>query len=198
LPLRTVIAVNPGADNLDWFKFNIDQACVLSVHLRIKDWTNVDFKVVDAEGKSLYQTASEWDSHGARYANLTPGEYYLAVGPSAASVYAEMELALYDPVGLGGDSGGFIAVGMKDGSPELNQLMLIASTGGKALVETISPEIMKAELLEAVKEKPVETAEGAGSGVWIALIVILLILVAGGGAGFWMYKRPKECAGDSE
>ena len=192
LPLRTVIRVDPGVGNLDWFKFTVDQAYVLSVHLRARGGTVVKFKVVDTEGKSVYETTSNWDSAGARYASLTAGEYYLAIGPAAGSVHAEMELALYDPAGIGGEKGGFIAVGMKEGSPGLKQLMLIANTTGKALVETVSPEIMKAELLEAVKEKPVETAQGEGPGGWITWLVILLILAASGGAGYWMRGRFKE------
>jgi len=182
LPLRTVIKVDPGK-NLDWFKFTIDQAYVLSVHLRARGGASITFKVVDAEGKILYQTASQWDSAGARYASLTTGEYYLAIGPATSSVQVEMELSLYDPDGIGGEKGGFIAVGMKEGSPGLKQLMLIANTTGKSLVETVSPEIMKVELLEAVKEKPVETVT-KGSGAWITWLVILLILVVSGGAGF--------------
>ena len=195
LPLRTVIKVDRGAENLDWFKFAVDQAYVLSVHLRARGGAYVKFKVVDAEGKILYQTASEWDSAGARYASLTAGEYYLAIGPAVSSVQAEMELGLYDPTGVG-DKGGFIAVGMKEGSPALKQLMLIANTTGKALVETVSPEIMKAELLEAVKEKPVETAKGGGTGGWGTWLIILLILAASGGAGFWMRLRFKKRDGD--
>lgn len=191
LPLRTVIRVDRGEENLDWFKFTVDRAYVLSVHLRTRGGTAVKFKVVDAEGKTLYQTASTWDSLGARYASLTAGEYYLAIGPAGSSVHAEMELALYDPTSVG-DNGGFIAVGMAEGSPALKQLMLIANTTGKGLIETVSPEIMKAELLEAVKEKPVEIAESAGPGGWIIWLVILLILAGSGGAGFWMRARFKS------
>jgi hypothetical protein len=197
LPLRTVIKVDPGSDNLDWFTFTVDQACILSVHIRVKNWSRVDFKVLDAEGKIAYKTVSTWDSHGARYASLTAGEYYLAVGPAAGSVYAEMELALYDPAAAVGANGGFIAVGMTEGSTDLNQLTLIAKTGGKALIETISPEIMKAELLDAVKEESVETAKSEGSGGPIIWIVILLMLIAGGGAGYWGFARSKAGSADS-
>ncbi|MDP6544634.1 MAG: hypothetical protein QGH60_11630 [Phycisphaerae bacterium] len=189
LPLRTVIRVDSGKDNLDWFKFSVDQAYVLSVHLRSRGGA-IKFKVLDAEGKSVYETTSSWDSAGARYAPLTAGEYYLAIGPGGSSTPVEMELSLYDPAGVG-DKGGFIAVGMKEGSPALKQLMLIANTTGKGLVETVSPEIMKAELLEAVKEKPVEIATKGGRG-WVTWLVILLIPAVGGGVGFWMRRRFKE------
>lgn len=192
LPLRTVITVDSGANNIDWFKFTVDQAYVLSVHFRARGGTIVKFKVVDAEGESLYETASDWDSAGARYVSLTAGEYYLAVWASSGSVQAEVELALYDPTGAVGDNGGFIAVGMVEGSAGLGQLMLIAKATGKGLIETVSPEIMKAELLEAVKEKPAETAKVQGPGDWGTWLVILLILGASGGAGFWMRTRFKE------
>jgi hypothetical protein len=198
LPIRTVIKVDPGSDNIDWFKFSIDQNCVLSVHILTKTWNRIDFKVVDAEEKIAYQTVASWDSHGARYANLIAGDYYLAVGPSAKPVYAEMELALYDPTVVAGDNGGFIAVGMKEGSSDLNQLAIIANTTGKGLIETVSSEIMKTELLEAVKEKPVDTATNQGSWAWVIWTVILLILAAGGGAGFWMRGRFKERNRDAE
>jgi hypothetical protein len=191
LPLRTVITVDRGADNLDWFKFTVDQAYVLSIHLRARGSAGVSFKVVDAEGKDIYKGASA----GARYVSLDAGEYYLAFGPAGSSMQTEVELALYDPAGVVGDKGGFIAVGMKEGSAGLDQLMLIAETTGKALIETISPEIMKAELLEAVKKKPVETAKAEGPGGWITWLVILLILAASGGAGFWMRTRFKERSG---
>ena len=198
LPLRTVIKVDRGQGNFDWFKFSIDQAYVLSIHLRPKGSASVDFRVVDTEGKDVYKAASTSTSRGARYASLVAGEYYLVLSASGYSVDTEMELALFDPVGFGGDNGGFIAVGMKEGSVGLDQLTLIAKTSGKTLVETISPEIMKAELLEAVKEKPVETAKVGGSVAWILWVAIILILLAGAGTGYWMYKRPKEGACDPE
>ena len=192
MPLRTVIRVDRGADNLDWFKFTIDQAYVLSIDLRPRRSASVDFRVVDAEGKDVYKAASTSTSRGARYASLAAGEYYLVFSGGSADV--EVELALYDPAGVG-DKGGFIAVGMKAGSPALEQLMLIAKTTGKGLVETVSPEIMKAELLEAVKEKPVETAKPDGGG-WGTWLIIVLILAATGGAGFWMRMRFKDRNGE--
>jgi len=202
LPLRTVIVSDRGSDNLDWFKFSIDQAYLLSVHLRTRRGSSVRFKVVDAEGKSFYETSSSWDSAGARYASLAPGQYYLVVGPASSSDTTEMELALYDPVGVAGDSGGFIALGMKEGSAGLNQLMLIAKTSGKGLVETLSPEVMKAELVEAVKDKPVETKEEESSGRLFFWLVTLLLLAASGAAGFWMKsrfkKRPKTGGAEPE
>jgi hypothetical protein len=195
LPLRTVIVADRGLDNLDWFKFSVDQEYLLSVHLRARRGSSVSFKILDADGENLYKTASSWDSAGARYASLAAGEYYLVIGPASSSDTTEMELALYDPVGVSGDSGGFIAVGMKEGSAGLNQLTLIAKASGKGLVETVSPDIMKAELLEAVKDKPVETGKPGGSGGWITWIIILLMLAITGGAGFWMRGRFKDGGG---
>jgi hypothetical protein len=188
LPLRTVIRTDSGANNLDWFKFSIDQTYVLSIHLIPRSGRTVNFRVVDAEGKDVYKAASKWTSRGARYVSLVAGEYYLAFGASGGSVPAEVELALFDPVGSGGKAGGFITVGMKEGSPALNQLKLIARTTGKGLVEAVDPEAMKAELLEAIKEASVETAKARGISAWIVWVVILLLAVCGG-AGFWMRGR---------
>jgi len=151
----------------------------------------VSFKVLDAEGKILYKTASSWGSAGARYASLTPGEYHLVIGPASGNDTAEMELALYDPQAVLSDTGGFIAVGMTEGSDALNQLTLIAKTSGKGLVETISPEIMKAELLEAVKDKPIEVEPGGGSYEWLLWLGVVLILAGSGTAGFWMRAKFK-------
>jgi len=191
LPLRTVIGVEYGLDNLDWFKFSVDQRYLLSVHLRTRGGSSVSFKVLDAEGKILYKTASSWGSAGARYASLTPGEYHLVIGPASGNDTAEMELALYDPQAVLSDTGGFIAVGMTEGSDALNQLTLIAKTSGKGLVETISPEIMKAELLEAVKDKPIEVEPGGGSYEWLLWLGVVLILAGSGTAGFWMRAKFK-------
>ena len=194
LPLRTVIQVDRGADNVDWFKFSIDQAYVLSIHLRPRGSATVNFRVVDAEGKDVYKDASAWNSLGARYVSLAAGEYCLVIGPAGSSTQTEVELAVVDPAGAG-DKGGFIAVGMDKGSTGLEQLALIAKTTGKGLIETVSPEIMKAELLEAVKEKPAEAAkraDGGSRGIWL---VILLILAVSGGAGFWMRARFKDRGG---
>jgi len=194
LPLRTVIQVDRGADNLDWFKFTIDRAYVLSIHLRPRGSSTVNFRVVDAEGKDVYKTASTWNTLGARYVALAAGEYCLVIGPAGGSTPTEVELALFDPSGAG-DKGGFIAVGMDKGSAGLEQLALIARTTGKGLIETVSPEIMKAELLEAVKEKPVASAKRADGGSWVIWLVILLILVAGGGAVLWMraWFKDRRC-----
>ena len=191
LPLRTVITVDRGAGNLDWFKFTVDQDYLLSVHLTSRNGSAVDFKVLDAKGKSLYQTASTWDSKGARYASLQGGQYYLVVGPASSAGAVEMELGLYDPVGVAGNNGGFIAVGMKEGSAGLNQLTLIAKTSGKGLIETIDPEIMKAELIAAVKEKPPEIAPPPSSSRWLSWIIVLIFLAAVGGASFWMRSKFK-------
>jgi hypothetical protein len=189
LPLRTVIGIDRGADNLDWFKFSVDQPYLLSVHLRTRGGSSVSFRVLDAEGKILYKTASTWDSAGARYASLTPGEYHLVVGPGAAGETAEMELALYDPDAAVSDTGGFIAIGMDEASDALNQLSLIAKTSGKGLVETLSPEIIKAELLEAVKDKPVEAEPQGGAYEWLLWLGVVLILAGSGTAGFWMRAK---------
>jgi len=192
LPLRTVIGIDRGADNLDWFKFSVDEPYLLSVHLRSRGGTSVSFKVLDAEGKILYKTASTWDSAGARYVSLTPGEYHLVVGAGGYPDTAEMELALYDPDAAVSDTGGFIAVGMTEGSDALNQLTLIAKTSGKGLVETLSPEIMKAELLEAVKDRPAEVEPGeGGSYEWLLWLGVVLILGGSGTAGFWLRAKFK-------
>jgi len=198
LPLRTVIGVDHGAENLDWFKFSVDQPYLLSVHLRTRRGSSVSFKVLDSEGASLYATASRWGSSGARYASLEAGEYYLVVGPASSSDTAEMELGLYDPVAVVGDNGGFIAVGMTEGSAGLNQLTLIAKTSGKGLVETLSPEIIKAELMEAVKDKPAEADKGSASREWIIWSIIILVLAGSGVGGFYLRARFKarDASGD--
>ncbi len=198
LPLRTVITADTGAANLDWFKFKVDQDYLLSVHLRARNHSAISFKILDSEEKVLYQTASIWDSKGARYASLAAGEYYLVVGPAGAAGPVEMELGLYDPEGSGGENGGFIAVGMEEGSAGLNQLTLIAKSGGKGLVETVSPEIMKAELLEAVKDKPVEVEPEGGSYEWLLWLGVVLILGGSGTAGFWMRAKFKDSGRDKD
>ena len=186
LPLRTVIQANRGADNLDWFKFSIERAYVLSVHFRNRTGGRIYFRVVDSEGKDVYKSGSS--SQGARYASLAAGQYYLAVGSSGSST-TEMELALYDPVGMAGERGGFIAVGMKDGSEALEQLKIIASTTGKPLVKTLSAEKIKKELQDAVKQATIESPEKEKSSRWLVWLIVILVLALSGAGGFWMRAK---------
>jgi len=62
--------------------------------------------------------------------------------------------------------------------------------------------VMKAELVEAVKDKPVETKEEESSGRLFFWLVTLLLLAASGAAGFWMKsrfkKRPKTGGAEPE
>jgi len=194
LPLRTNIELH-SRPNSDWFRFKIDQPYILSVHVKPRGSAKAHFAVTDAEGKVLYKTSSTWDYAGARYVSVTPGEYYLEVfQPYSAAIRAELELSLYAPSSGAGDKGGFIAVGMKSDSPDLKQLSVIAGTAGVGLIEAISPEIMKAELVDAVKEAAAEeekaaSTDGGTSAVWI---VVLLILAAGGGASFWWFRGKSQ------
>ncbi|MCP4376346.1 MAG: hypothetical protein GY794_09250 [bacterium] len=189
LPLRTVIRTDSGRDNLDWFKFRIGQAYVLSIHIIPRSGGTVNFRVIDADGKDVYKAASTRTSRGARYVSLVAGEYYLTFGAAGGSVNTELELGLFDPTSGGGAEGGFIAVGMKEGSDALGQLKLIAKTTGKGLVESVDPEVMKAELMEAVREHSGETAGTWGLG-WIIWVTVPLLVF--GVAGFWLRCRFRQ------
>jgi len=194
LPLRTNIELH-GRTNPDWFRFKVGQPYVLSVHVQPGGGAKAHFAVTDAEGKELYKTSNTWDYSGARYVRVTPGEYCLKIWqPYSGPAYAELELALYAPSGGAGNRGGFIAVGMKSDSPDLNQLSIIAGTSGVGLIETISPEIMKAELVDAVaiKEKSAERAAEEGGSAWVVWIIVLAVLAAGGAAAFWCFRKSPE------
>jgi len=199
LPLRTNIELH-NRPNSDWFRFTIDRPYVLSVHVRPRGSAKAHFAVTDAEGKELYKTSNTWDYSGARYVSVTGGEYYLEVWkPYSGAVQAELELSLYAPSGgTGGKKdkkGGFIAVGMKKDSPDLNQLSVIAETAGVELVEAISPEIMKAELVDAVaaEETSPEEAVSRDGGAWVTWLAVLGILATAGGAAFWWFRvKPRE------
>lgn len=179
LPLRAIIELH-DAGRPDWLRIHIDQPGILSIHTRpLAAGVVPHYMVTDAKEAVLYKTVEPWDHFGARYVRGEPGDYYLKFWKQGSRpAFVEVELALYIPSSGAGVTGGLVAVGMKDDSPDMQQFALIAEAAGQPIVKALSPESLERELALTLAAPPVELEPSSGGSLVLLVVLCAAVVIA--------------------